>query len=196
MIPSVHQWLWNGGIPKSRDAAASLVRDARAVEAKYGVPPALLPDLLAVLGDVGDGVAGARGVGELWAPRVVAAAALLPRAPEETVADVIMRADTTVPDGAPKVVRDLARYTQRVQASRETVLLARELVSLRADAPVRWVPEELPVGGFDVKGLREVYAEYGFTDIARRLRGLEKRTMVELKAYISDEHCHVNTRTP
>jgi DNA polymerase-1 len=180
MTPSVHQWLWNGGIPKSRDAAASLVRDASAVEAKYGVPPALLPDLFAVLGDACDGVAGARGVGELWAPRVVAAAALLPRAPEETIVDVIMRADTTVPNGAPKLIRDLARYTRRVQASRETVILARELVSLRADAPLRWVPEELPVGGFDVEGLREVYAEYGFTDIARRLRGLEKRVMVEI----------------
>jgi 5'-3' exonuclease len=38
--------------------------DAAAVEARYGIPPALVPDFIALRGDPSDGIPGARGVGE------------------------------------------------------------------------------------------------------------------------------------
>jgi 5'-3' exonuclease len=39
------------------------VRDADAVRAKFGVPPALIPDFLALVGDAQDGYPGIRGIG-------------------------------------------------------------------------------------------------------------------------------------
>ena len=38
--------------------------DAREVERRYGVPPALVPDFIALRGDPSDGLPGARGIGE------------------------------------------------------------------------------------------------------------------------------------
>jgi DNA polymerase-1 len=42
---------------------AALV-DAAAVEERYGIPPALVPDFIALRGDPSDGIPGAKGVGE------------------------------------------------------------------------------------------------------------------------------------
>ena len=40
------------------------VMDTAAVEEKYGIPPALVPDFIALRGDPSDGIPGAKGVGE------------------------------------------------------------------------------------------------------------------------------------
>jgi 5'-3' exonuclease len=38
--------------------------DAAGVERRYGIPPALVPDFIALRGDPSDGLPGARGIGE------------------------------------------------------------------------------------------------------------------------------------
>jgi 5'-3' exonuclease len=45
--------------------------DAAAVEARYGVPPALVPDFIALRGDPSDGLPGARGIGEKGAAELL-----------------------------------------------------------------------------------------------------------------------------
>src|SRR5690606_27122930 len=45
--------------------------DAQWVEAKFGVPPALLPDLLALTGDAADGIPGVEKVGVKTAARLL-----------------------------------------------------------------------------------------------------------------------------
>ncbi len=45
------------------DRRSNVVRDADGVRAKYGVPPELIPDYLALVGDTADGYPGIKGIG-------------------------------------------------------------------------------------------------------------------------------------
>ena len=47
------------------------IRDEAAVRAKFGVPPALIPDLLALVGDAADGYPGIPGIGATTAARML-----------------------------------------------------------------------------------------------------------------------------
>ena len=64
------------------DGRRNVIRDAAGVEAKFGVPPALIPDYLALVGDAADGYPGIRGFGPKRA-----AAILRQRGPIEAIDD-------------------------------------------------------------------------------------------------------------
>jgi 5'-3' exonuclease len=53
------------------DRKTKAIRDAAAVREKYGVPPALIPDFLALVGDTADGYPGLDGIGKTTAARLV-----------------------------------------------------------------------------------------------------------------------------
>jgi 5'-3' exonuclease len=53
------------------DRKAKAMRDASAVIEKFGVPPALIPDFLALVGDTADGYPGLDGIGRVGAARMV-----------------------------------------------------------------------------------------------------------------------------
>jgi 5'-3' exonuclease len=53
------------------DRRAQVVRDADGVRAKFGVEPARIPDLLALVGDSADGYPGIAGIGKVTAARLV-----------------------------------------------------------------------------------------------------------------------------
>lgn len=53
------------------DRRAGAIRDADAVEKKYGVLPALIPDFLALVGDSADGYPGIKGIGKTGAARLL-----------------------------------------------------------------------------------------------------------------------------
>jgi 5'-3' exonuclease len=53
------------------DRKANQMRDAEAVRKKYGVAPRLIPDFLALVGDVADGYPGIDGIGRTGAARLV-----------------------------------------------------------------------------------------------------------------------------
>jgi 5'-3' exonuclease len=54
------------------DRRGNAILDEAAVTAKYGVPPARIPDFLALVGDAADGYPGIRGVGRTTAARRIA----------------------------------------------------------------------------------------------------------------------------
>jgi 5'-3' exonuclease len=54
------------------DRRGNAILDEAAVTAKYGVPPARIPDFLALVGDAADGYPGIRGVGRVTAARRIA----------------------------------------------------------------------------------------------------------------------------
>ncbi len=83
------------------------IRNAGGVRAKFGAEPALIPDLLALVGDAQDGYPGIRGIGP------ATAASLLNRhGPIESFPDGILSAD------------------------RERAILFKTLATLRTDAPL------------------------------------------------------------
>jgi 5'-3' exonuclease len=53
------------------DRRAKQIRDADGVRAKFGVEPALIPDLLALVGDAQDGYPGIAGIGKATAARLL-----------------------------------------------------------------------------------------------------------------------------
>jgi 5'-3' exonuclease len=99
------------------------IRDADGVRKKFGVEPALIPDLLALVGDAQDGYPGIRGIGKSTAARL-----LSQHGPVEAFPDTVLGAE------------------------RERALLFKKLATLRDDAPLfrdvdelRWVG---PADGF------------------------------------------------
>ena len=53
------------------DRRANSVRNADGVREKFGVEPARIPDLLALVGDTADGYPGIPGIGKVTAARLV-----------------------------------------------------------------------------------------------------------------------------
>lgn len=53
------------------DRRANVIRNAEGVRKKFGVTPALIPDLLALIGDASDGYPGIAGIGKITAVRLL-----------------------------------------------------------------------------------------------------------------------------
>ena len=98
---------------------------------KFGVPPASIPDWLALVGDSADGYPGLPGWGATSAATVLARYEHIERIPRRA-------AEWDVP------VRGAARLASTLADQRELALLFRRLATLREDAPI----------GVDVDGLR------------------------------------------
>jgi 5'-3' exonuclease len=122
------------------------VRDEPGVVNRFGVPPASIPDWLALVGDAADGYPGLPGWGAASAAAVLARYRHL----EEIPATV---AERDVP------VRGAARLAAALGEQRERAALFRTLATLRADAPI----------GVDVDGLRWAGPRAGFAAWAERL---------------------------
>ena len=107
------------------------VRDEAGVREKFGVPPAAIPDWLALVGDSADGYPGLPGWGAKSAATVLARYGRL-----ETIPKLAMEWDVPV-RGAMRLATTLAEEQERA-------LLFRTLATLRPDTPI----------GVDVDGLR------------------------------------------
>ena len=53
------------------DRRVNVIRDADAIYLKFGVPPVLIPDFLALVGDSADGYPGISGIGKMTAARLI-----------------------------------------------------------------------------------------------------------------------------
>jgi 5'-3' exonuclease len=97
--------------------------DEAAVIAKFGVPPASIPDYLALVGDASDGYPGLRGWGAKSAAAVLARYGRLERIPEDARTWGVNAAN------AGALAATLAR-------DRERAFLFRDLATLRSDVPL------------------------------------------------------------
>ncbi len=98
-------------------------RDESAVRQKFGVPPASIPDWLALAGDAADGYPGLPGWGKTSAAAVLARYRHLEHIPPLATAwDV--------------TVRGSRRLAATLIEQRERAMLFRELATLRTDAPI------------------------------------------------------------
>lgn len=181
--------LWNG-----RDK----VSGPEEILARFGVFPEQLGDFLSIVGDSSDNVDGARGLGDKAAAEILAgfgtlaaALAVSPPAVEnpKPLEGELRKAKKRGGDAqiaaegqlaALRARNSLAKKLAVLHRDRDTVELARELVTLDPRAPIAWDREELPVGGFDVRALREVYQNLGFTRLAREIRPSRKPSLEEV----------------
>jgi 5'-3' exonuclease len=69
------------------DRRSGAIRDATAVEAKFGVPPERIPDFLALVGDSADGYPGLAGIGKTTAARLLQRHGALEQFPPEVLGE-------------------------------------------------------------------------------------------------------------
>jgi 5'-3' exonuclease len=109
------------------DRRTKEVRNEEGIKAKFGVPPASIPDYLALVGDSADGYPGLPG----WGPK--AASAALARYGH--IEDIPTTGEWDVP------LRGAAKLAETLRERREEALLFRTLATLRTDQPTITVDE-------------------------------------------------------
>ena len=119
-----------GGRIVQLDRRTRELRDESAVRKKFGVPPASIPDWLALVGDSADGYPGLPGWGEKSAATVLARYQHL-----EHIPTLATEWDVSVPGAM--------RLGWTLTEQRDRALLFRELATLRADAPIGAEVDEL-----------------------------------------------------
>ena len=105
------------------DRRSGAVRDEDAVRQKFGVPPASIPDYLALVGDSADGYPGLPGWGARSAATVLARFGHIEEIPERA-------ADWNLN------LRNAGQLAATLVRERKAVLLFRTLATLRTDAPL------------------------------------------------------------
>ena len=130
--------------------------DEPAVIAKHGVPPASIPDYLALVGDTADGIPGLAGWGKSSAGKLLTAYHHIPAIPDDHARwSVALR-------GADRLARALR--DQRADAT-----LYCTLATLRTDCPIACAPADLAWRGVDRPALAAVCDEIGLDPSSIRL---------------------------
>jgi 5'-3' exonuclease len=116
------------------DRLRATVRDEAGVVARFGVGPASIPDLLALVGDTADGLPGLPGFGAKTAAALLARYGHLEAIPPDA-------ADWDVP------VRGAARLAATLRDHADDVRLYRELATLVTDVPLAETLDDLAFRG-------------------------------------------------
>jgi 5'-3' exonuclease len=127
------------------DRRSGAIRDAKAVQTKFGVPPALIPDYLALVGDSADGYPGLSGIGPKTAAGLIQRHGAIEQFPPEVLGDNL-----------------------------EAALLYKTLATLRTDAPLFRDVDELRWQGTR-NAFGPTAEKIGDPRLTARVRGLEKR---------------------
>lgn len=138
-----------------RDRGAWTTMDTDAVRRRWGVPPALIPDLLAIADDAVDGVRGIPGLGLGLGKDLIARFG--------TLEGVLQNATQgKVPGVGPSRQQSIAAYGNRAR-------LARDLIVLREDAPMP-VPLESCAVNIDRQRILAFCEAAEFPSFAERIR--------------------------
>ncbi|MGA7916554.1 MAG: DNA polymerase I [Candidatus Acidiferrales bacterium] len=160
--------LVNKNVTVLNPAKGDLLVDEKKVEELMGVPPAQVPDVMALMGDSIDNIPGARdpndkpapgerrkpGIGEVGARQLIQQFG----SAEETL------------KRASEVKR--SSYREALENCAKFVMLSKQLATIPTDAPVPLDLPALKMGEPDSAALRELYAELGFTSLLRELAPL------------------------
>ncbi len=133
------------------DTGRNLVFGAKETEEKLGVPPGLVRDYLALVGDSSDNVPGVPSVGPKTAVQLIQEHGSL--------------------EGIYAELEQVAKkgLREKLKEHKDSALLSQQLVTLRADLPVVLDARSLAFHGADVSRLRALFQELGFTRLLREL---------------------------
>jgi DNA polymerase-1 len=126
--------------------------DPAKVKEFKGVPPALIPDLLALVGDTSDNIPGAPGIGDKGAVALLEQFGSLEAAL----------------DRAGEVQRKA--YRESLQANREKILFSRSLATVDAAAPIEQSLADFAVRPPDTTALAALYRELEFFSFLKELQ--------------------------
>jgi 5'-3' exonuclease len=138
------------------DRVRRTLRDEAGVAAKFGVPPASIPDWLALVGDDADGIPGVRGFGAKTAAALLARYGRIDAIPDDEAAwDVKVR-------GAKALAANL-------RSARDDARLYRTLATLRTDVPLAESLDDLEWRGARRAELAAVCAELADDSLEARI---------------------------
>jgi 5'-3' exonuclease len=135
--------------------------DEAAVEAKFGVPPAAIPDLLALVGDAADGIPGIPGWGMKSAAALLSAYGSIEAIPDN-------------PSSWSVKVRGADRLAAVLEASREQAQLYKLLATLRRDVPLAEDTAALAWQGPDEAALAVLADKLGQPRLGERVARLRE----------------------
>jgi 5'-3' exonuclease len=130
------------------DRFKDVVLDEAGVIAKHGVPPASIPDLLALVGDTADGIPGLAGWGKSSAAKVLSVYGTIDRIPDDPKAWTVS-------------IRGADRLAAALRDQREQAALYRTLATLRTDCPITCDADALAWRGPDPAALDAIAQEIG-----------------------------------
>ncbi|HEY5908131.1 MAG TPA: DNA polymerase I, partial [Vicinamibacteria bacterium] len=132
-----------------RDGMGAVRYDVKKVEEKWGVPPARVVDVLALMGDSVDNIPGGPGIGDKGARDLIREFGSVEAALER--ADEVKR----------------AAYREGLKAHREDALLSKRLATVRKDAPITLDAQSLKLQEPDGPKAFALFSELEFQAIAR-----------------------------
>ena len=138
------------------DRWKDLTLDEAGVIAKHGVPPASIPDLLALVGDTADGIPGLTGWGKSSAAKVLTAYGHIPAIPDDPAAWMV-------------AVRGADRLATSLREHRAEATLYRTLATLRTDCPIPCDTEAMRWRGPDRAKLAAICVELGIAPDSIRI---------------------------
>src|SRR5207247_8788699 len=127
-----------------------VVYDAAKVRERWGVDPAQIPDVLALMGDSIDNIPGVPGVGEKTAVKLISQYGSVPR----------LYDNLTLVTG---------KLRETLAAGRKSALLSRELATLNHEVPVAFDLEAFRRVEPDWTKLRALWMEMEFTRLLKEL---------------------------
>jgi DNA polymerase-1 len=139
------------------------------VEAKFGVPPSQVRDLLALTGDTSDNVPGVPGVGP------------------KTAAD-LLREHKTI-DGIYAHVDAIkrAKLKENLKTHEADARMSQKLVTLKRDLDVAFHEKDLRYGGADIEQLKALFLELEFTRLLDQISAAEQRLSTGQRTEIGDK---------
>lgn len=147
--------LVSGGRVVCWDRRRDIVLDQDGVVEKFGVPPASIPDYLALVGDAADGYPGVPQWGGKSASAVLSRFGHLEAIPED-------------PSQLGLSLSRASRLVESLQAHREDAILFRLLATLRTDVPIVEEIADLEWKGANVE-LKQVCSELGDESLLQRI---------------------------
>src|SRR5262245_17914117 len=143
--------------------------DAEGVKEKFGVPPGLVVDVLALMGDTIDNIKGVPGIGEKGARELIAQYGSL----------------EALIDHAAEVKNK--RYREGLLANVENARQSRELARIRTDVPVDFDPDAVRFRGGSREACFRIFNELGFRAFAKEYAPDAKTTQKNYKTIATED---------
>ena len=135
--------------------------DHQRVVERYGIEPALVPDLIGLKGDPSDNIPGVPGIGEKTASRLLQEFG--------SFEGVYANLDQIK---QPKLKQSLIDYEEQAR-------LSKELGTMVSEVPIDVDMEDLKVGNADKEALRELFKRLEFRTLLKRMEGVKEVEDVE-----------------
>lgn len=150
------------------DTMKNIIIGAKEVEERFGVPPSLITDFLALSGDPSDNIPGVAGIGEKTARQLIQGFGY--------IEDIYKNID--------RIKKQSIR--SRLLEGRDNAFMSKALATIKTDCPIEADIEQIQKGLEDTDRLREIYRELEFTSLYNELKKGSVYPAEEIIVSISD----------